>query len=75
MPHITRETAEHIRSIVLYNWNDEEDDYSTEALEPGNSREGHIFESLMIVQAYLEQEFGYPHVQPRIVEDDREEEE
>ena len=44
---------------------DEEADYNTEALKPGNSREGHIFESLMTVQRWLET-FGYPHVEPHI---------
>lgn len=68
MARITRETAEHIYNIVKWNWADEEDDYNHEALEPGNSRENHIFGSLMAVRTYLEQEFGYPHIQPRVVE-------
>ncbi len=53
-----------IASLVAYNWKDEETDYNTAAQEPGNSREGHIFSDLMLIQRWLET-FGYPHVQPR----------
>ena len=62
-----RELVEAIDSLVTYNWRDEETDYSTAALEEGNSREGHIFESLMRVRKWLEDEYGYPHWEPQIV--------
>lgn len=55
-----------ISRVVAYNWSDEEADYSNEALEPGNSREGHVFGDLMLIQHWLENEHGYPHVEPRI---------
>lgn len=58
-----------IASLVAYNWADEERDYNTEALEPGNSREGHIFGDLMLIQRWLET-FGYPHVKPFIMPED-----
>lgn len=54
-----------ISNLVAYNWADEESDYNHEALEPGNSREGHIFRDLMLIQRWLET-FGYPHVKPNI---------
>lgn len=60
-----KETLQAIAALVQYNWADEESDYSNEALEPGNSRDGHIFESLMLIQRWLETQ-GYPHVEPRI---------
>ena len=58
-----------ISNLVTYNWADEEADYNTVALEPGNSREGHIFRDLMLIQRWLET-FGYPHVEPRIEPED-----
>lgn len=61
---------EAIASLVIYNWKDEETDYSTAALEEGNSREGHIFESLMLVRKWLEDVHGYPHWEPWIVNPD-----
>ena len=62
------ETIQAIAALVKYNWNDEQDDYNGDALLEGNSREGHIFESLMTVQQWLETQ-GYPHVEPRIEEE------
>lgn len=64
---ITRETAEHIEAIVRYNWDDERDDYWNNCSDDpdGNQRSGHVFESLMVVQSYLEQEFGFPHKRTR----------
>jgi hypothetical protein len=56
-----------IGRIVAYNWADEKKDYNHEALEEGNSREGHIFGDLMRVQRWLEKEHGYPHVEPFIM--------
>lgn len=58
-----------VSNLVRYNWADEERDYNTGALEPGNSREGHIFGDLMLIQRWLET-FGYPHVQPFITPED-----
>jgi len=55
-----------IGRLVAYNWRDEETDYNRNALEPGNSREGHIFRDLMLIQCWLEANHGYPHVEPRI---------
>lgn len=68
-----RELLDAIRSVVAYNWRDEEDDYNHEALEPGNSRENHIFGDLMLIQRWLEQEHGYPHVEPGITPEPEEE--
>lgn len=62
------EVAQSISSIVTYNWTDEERDYNTEALKPGNSRDGHIFGDLMLVQRWLEFSFSYRHIEPRIVQ-------
>ena len=62
--------VEAIASLVAYNWNDEEGDYNHEALEEGNSREGHIFESLKAIQRWLETCHGYPHVEPRITDEE-----
>lgn len=65
--YANRKVADAIYSLVQYNWADEESDYSNEALEPGNSRDGHQFENLMLIQRWLETQ-GYPHVEPRIEE-------
>lgn len=56
-----------IAHLVAYNWTDEEADYSYDALEPGNSREGHIFRDIMKIQQWLETEHGYPHMEPQIL--------
>jgi hypothetical protein len=64
---------EAISRIVAYNWTDEESDYNHEALEEGNSREGHILGDLMLVQRWLEVGHGYPHVEPRIEPDPEDE--
>jgi hypothetical protein len=66
------ETA--IRALVNYNWKDEENDYNTEAIAEDNSRDGHIFESVMTLQAWLEATFGDRHIEPCIVPDPRENE-
>lgn len=58
--------GESIQEIVNYNWRDEENDYNHEALEQGNSRDRHIFTHLMRVQQWLEETFGYEHVEPRV---------
>ena len=58
-------------ALVDYNWSDEERDYNTEALVEDNSREGHIFESIMLIQRWLETAHGYPHIEPRIEPDPR----
>ena len=68
----SRIVVEAIASLVDYNWSDEEDDYNHEAMAEDNSREGHIFESIMLIQRWLEAAHGHPHVEPRIVPDDRE---
>lgn len=73
MDEIDQDVLDAIRSVVMYNWHDEEDDYNHEALEPGNSRENHIFTDLMTVQRWLETQ-GYPHVEPRIVPEPEDEE-
>lgn len=56
-----------IAKLVGYSWRDEEDDYVDNCSDgpDGNQRGGHIFESLMRVQAWLEAEHGYPRVEPR----------
>ena len=63
-----------IASLVDYNWADEERDYNTEALEPGNSREGHIFRSIVLIRRWLETEHGYPyretHIKPEPDQED-----
>lgn len=68
---MTRTLVEAIASLVAYNWPDEEDDYNHEALEEGNSREGHIFRDLMTIQRWLETCHGYPHVEPRVTDEER----
>ena len=62
-----QETIQAVATLVDYNWADEELDYNTAALEPGNSREYHIFVDLMRIQRWLETQ-GYPHVEPRTEE-------
>lgn len=64
------EIVKAVAGLVAYNWADEERDYNTEALEPGNSREGHIFRNLMTVQRWLESAHGYPHIEPFIMPED-----
>ena len=56
------------------NIKDEENDYNTEAIAEDNSRDGHIFESVMTLQAWLEATFGDRHIEPCIVPDPRENE-
>src|SRR6476646_9117420 len=56
-----------ISRIVTYNWADEEKDYNHEALEPGNSRGGHIFSDLMRVQRWLEARHAYNHQDQSII--------
>jgi len=70
-PFLTTSPVPAIARLVAWNWGDEERDYNTGALEPGNSREYHIFRDLMQVQRWLETVHGYPHVEPRIAPDPR----
>lgn len=59
------QTLQAIAALVHYNWTNEENDYNGDALLEGNSRDGHIFEDLMLIQKWLETQ-GYPHVEPQI---------
>lgn len=67
MTAMNRAVTDAIEALVDYNWADEEDDYWIECSDdPGdNQRSGHIFESILVIQRWLETDHGYPHREPR----------
>lgn len=62
--HTSREVVRAVAAIVQYNWADEKTDYWYNCSDDpdDNQRSGHIFESLRLVQRWLET-YGYPYRQ------------